>query len=477
MGCVKTKPGLVYFLLYMLLWLLLLCLPLNRVVWAGVSDNATSTAVPGKVRKKFKSYDDFVGSLIWPGRWGKKWDGKVDERLSEIRKAIDEGRLDVNKEISYGGKPETPLSLAVFSVTPEIIRNDVTGEDDLYSPKVVKLLLEKGADPNKAVGGKYPLLEAIQLHALGMCFVSKVSKETGKIIPHEWFQPCKIMTKLLLDYGANPNVTDEGKNTPLMWVCGYYKSPFTGMPFFDLELAKLLVRHDANVNAVNKDGDTALLLAIKRGGSLEMIKFLLENGANPNVTDKKGYTPLFYAVGRKELDVVKVLIQHDADPNKPMFVRDVKQVMTPLHSLIYLIIGVKEIDPVFFDELEYLLKAKADPNLVIFPYGFSALDLACFIKDNRVKNKVVSILKKYGAKFNRRISCDADEWDEFQKKHPWFSDFYFYMTKSYSCSYESVNGAVLRNVVLSYCITLRIILELFVLKVIFPVVLIPKLEL
>ena len=46
-----------------------------------------------------------------------------------------------------------------------------------------------------------------------------------------------------------------------------------------------------------------------------MVGLLIKNGADPNATDARGKTPLHLAVSVKSIQVVKVLLQHEADPN------------------------------------------------------------------------------------------------------------------------------------------------------------------
>ena len=88
----------------------------------------------------------------------------------------------------------------------------------------------------------------------------------------------------------------------------------------------------ADLNAVDPDGSSALMVAIINGHG-DIAASLVEKGANPNLADRTGATPLYAAVdmhtlattfGRPDLppavvagslDVVKMLLAHGADPN------------------------------------------------------------------------------------------------------------------------------------------------------------------
>jgi hypothetical protein len=50
--------------------------------------------------------------------------------------------------------------------------------------------------------------------------------------------------------------------------------------------------------------------------NLDVVKFLLAHGANPNLEDKKGFLPLVSAASNGYLSVVKILLNHDANQSK-----------------------------------------------------------------------------------------------------------------------------------------------------------------
>lgn len=90
------------------------------------------------------------------------------------------------------------------------------------------------------------------------------------------------------------------------------------------------INHNIDLNK-QMDGFTPLMLAIAGGmnrnnyvgnGSLEIVKFLLENNADPN---KCGLyvTPIYRAVIEERADIIALLIAYGGDPNKYSFVRKI----------------------------------------------------------------------------------------------------------------------------------------------------------
>ena len=92
--------------------------------------------------------------------------------------------------------------------------------------------------------------------------------------------------KLLLEHGANANIKSHNGFTVLM----------AAVNNENVGSAELLVKYGTDVNATTSDGGCALAFAASRL-NLEMVKLLLDNNARPNkCRDTNGETPLISAV-------------------------------------------------------------------------------------------------------------------------------------------------------------------------------------
>jgi predicted LPLAT superfamily acyltransferase len=82
----------------------------------------------------------------------------------------------------------------------------------------------------------------------------------------------------------------------------------------NIEIMQALIAAGANLNAVNRDGNSALMLATD-SNLTESAKVLVNAGADVNLRNHKRYTPLINAVTRGNQEVVKLLLAHKAEIN------------------------------------------------------------------------------------------------------------------------------------------------------------------
>ena len=75
----------------------------------------------------------------------------------------------------------------------------------------------------------------------------------------------------------------------------------------DVDVADMLIRAGAQVNATNDYGVAPLVLAATNG-SRAMVERLLSAGADPNTADNNGATALMFAVRTGKIEVVEALL-------------------------------------------------------------------------------------------------------------------------------------------------------------------------
>jgi ankyrin repeat protein len=105
--------------------------------------------------------------------------------------------------------------------------------------------------------------------------------------------------RLLLEKGADPNIATFGGTTALMAASGVNWSvgqTYTESKESLLEAVKVCVEKGADVNAGNSMGITAVIGAANRGSN-DILEFLVKKGAKLDVKDNEGRTPLVWAKG------------------------------------------------------------------------------------------------------------------------------------------------------------------------------------
>jgi len=107
----------------------------------------------------------------------------------------------------------------------------------------------------------------------------------------------------LLKRGADPNVKNDAKATPLMWAA------------MNLEKTRVLLAHGAEVNVMSDDLRTPLMIAAGKPNGAPIVKFLLEHGANANPTKNPGAesSPLIQAAVAADAESMQLLLDHGAD--------------------------------------------------------------------------------------------------------------------------------------------------------------------
>ena len=109
--------------------------------------------------------------------------------------------------------------------------------------------------------------------------------------------------RILIEHNADVNARNAFGATALMWSAS------------DVQKVRLLLEHRADVNVAAKSGKTALLIALSRP-SPEVARLLLAKGADAAAVDKGGVTALLAAVHGNDTATIRMLVEAGADVNR-----------------------------------------------------------------------------------------------------------------------------------------------------------------
>jgi uncharacterized protein len=203
---------------------------------------------------------------------------------------LDKG-ADVNASDDFYKR--TPLYAAVERRDADYTRDTPSPLADNRDPMdLIKALLARGADPNAQVNTT-PFRGFYQVSSSWVNFDGQTAfiraALSGDI----------TLMRLLLEHGADPNIKTYEGTSALMAAAGVnwvVAQTFSRSDDEYLEAAKLCLEKGADVNAVNKQGFTAMHGATNRGFD-KMVQLLADRGSKLDVKDSQGRTPMNYAEG------------------------------------------------------------------------------------------------------------------------------------------------------------------------------------
>jgi ankyrin repeat protein len=217
----------------------------------------------------------------------------VNNRVDVARLLIEKG-ADIQAADWYG---RTPLWAAIETRNMDVDNASfVNSIDRAPFLDLIRILLEKGADPNVRMKEVPPIRRAF-LRVTGSLSWVDFTGQTP-FLTAALAGDLTVM-RLLLQHGADPKIPTFEGTTALMAAAGVnwvFDQTYDEGPAALLEAVKMCYELGMDVNAVNSMGLTAMHGAANRGSD-DIIRFLVEKGAKLDVKDKEGRTPLTWAEG------------------------------------------------------------------------------------------------------------------------------------------------------------------------------------
>jgi ankyrin repeat protein len=230
-----------------------------------------------------------VTPLLW-AIWNTRFD---------VAKYLIEHGANVNRWDWWG---RTPLYLAVDYVTlPHGGRPDQPSLDQTLPIDIVRLLLDKGADPNPQLKMTAPLRATGNDRGLD----PMLSPGTTPLIRAAKAMDVDSM-KALLDHGADITLANSRSMTPTLAASGMGSTDADTRGYFvttdvqDRAIAALDLMFRAGGPINGKAGQFAQvpLHGAAFWGWNRVVEYLLQKGAEINLADSRGYTAVDYAMGR-----------------------------------------------------------------------------------------------------------------------------------------------------------------------------------
>lgn len=168
----------------------------------------------------------------------------------------------------------------------------------------VRALLEAGADVNVSEQSRYQTA-LMWATAQGHVDVARLLVNAGADLEAR----SKVRSRLMFADASNGGAFDQG----IMENLGGFTPLLFAASNGDVEMARLLLSAEANIEGLAGNGTSPLVVAAHSGHG-ELARLFLQQGADAN-TIEAGYNALHASILRGDLATVQALLEHGADPN------------------------------------------------------------------------------------------------------------------------------------------------------------------
>lgn len=253
--------------------------------------------------------------------------GDVDDVMLSVMKGAS---LDFHREYDY----RFPLRIAVKKENIEMVR----------------LLIKLGANPNLCVMNSTALDMAIQKQCCG-CQMALELLELGAAVNQVEGQSEPPLYDALLNYlpevatvlirkGADVDAHSKDGRTALMCVFDHLESKNFDMYYLPLALDLIAASKNLDVLYISKcesdwrNGKTFLEMAL-HDDKVALVEALVKAGALVNKRREDGYTPIFFALKDTDLSMTCLLLTYGADVNAKINCKYQKKLISPLERALF----------------------------------------------------------------------------------------------------------------------------------------------
>ncbi|KAL6605111.1 ankyrin [Neocallimastix sp. 'constans'] len=237
---------------------------------------------------------------------------KSHPRHERIIRCLLEHEADANQMNQYG---DLPLNCAILTEDETLVQLLINyGADE----GIIRLLIQQGADVNQCIeNGLNPLFYAIDeknqplVHYLlnQGADLHFNSEQEGTALSHAIRSDEKSLIQYLIEQGANVHQLvkiDHRNGSPL--VIAIHKGS-------SIDIIQCLLDRGADIHG--DDGELIPLNEAVLHGNEAMVTYLIEHGADVNLMDEEGMTPLILSIKTKKESILTILINHGAKVNQP----------------------------------------------------------------------------------------------------------------------------------------------------------------